>query len=177
MSVLEYLHEEYMNNIYELGLLIESTIEYDDEALSAGKILVNLSTNKSNLENLLKITVRKTNILFEEKKAIFILLKGVELKVILNMFTSKTDQLSKCEDILFRYLTFYCNIADIILNELKKGEDTNNNNSWLIDPTPQRQGALYFEFFDHVLKINYLFSNQTNVFDFLLLLLFRINKF
>jgi hypothetical protein len=59
MSVLEYLHEEYMSNIYELGLLVESTIEYDDEALSAGKILVNLSTNKSNLENLLKITVKQ----------------------------------------------------------------------------------------------------------------------
>ncbi len=59
MSVLEYLHEEYMNNIYELGLLIESTIEYEDEALSGGKILVNLSTNKFNLENLLKITVNR----------------------------------------------------------------------------------------------------------------------
>lgn len=57
MSVLEYLHEEYMNNIYELGLLIESTIKYNDEALSAIKVLVNLSTNKSNLESLLKITV------------------------------------------------------------------------------------------------------------------------
>jgi hypothetical protein len=57
MSVLEYLHEEYMSNINQLDLLIESTIEYDDEALSSGKILVNLSTNKLNLENLLKITV------------------------------------------------------------------------------------------------------------------------
>jgi len=61
MSVLEYLHEEYMSNIYELGLLIESTIKYDDEALSAGKILVNLSTNKLNLENLLKITVKRND--------------------------------------------------------------------------------------------------------------------
>lgn len=60
MSVLEYLHEEYMSNIYELGLLVESTIDSEDEALSAGKILVNLSTNKSNLENLLKITVSKS---------------------------------------------------------------------------------------------------------------------
>ncbi len=59
MSVLEYLHEEYMSHIYELGLLFESTIEYDDQALSAGKILVNLSTNKFNLENLLKITVKR----------------------------------------------------------------------------------------------------------------------
>ena len=61
MSVLEYLHDEYMRNIYELGLLIESTIDDDDEALSAGKILVNLSTNKLNLEILLKITVQKKN--------------------------------------------------------------------------------------------------------------------
>ncbi len=59
MSVLEYLHEEYMNHIYELGLLIESTIESEDEALSAGKILVNLSTNRSNLESLLKLTVNR----------------------------------------------------------------------------------------------------------------------
>lgn len=59
MSVLQYLHEEYMSNICELGILIESTIGYDDGALSAGKILVNLSTNKVNLESLLKITVRK----------------------------------------------------------------------------------------------------------------------
>jgi hypothetical protein len=59
MSVLEYLHEEYMNNVYELGLLIESTLESEDEALSAGKILVNLSTNRSNLESLLKLTVNR----------------------------------------------------------------------------------------------------------------------
>jgi hypothetical protein len=68
----------------------------------------------------------------------------------MNLFTSKTDQSSKSEDILLRYLTFYCNLADIILNEFKEGEDTNNNNSGLNHPTPQRQGALYFEFFDHV---------------------------
>lgn len=147
MSVLEYLHEEYMNNIYELGLLIESTIEYDDEALSAGKILVNLSTNKLNLESLLKLTV-KNQIKFFYYNTIF--LQGVELKIIVNIFTSKIDQSSKSEDTLLRYLNFYCNIADTILKEFKEGEDTNNNNSWLIDPTPQRQGALYFEFFDHV---------------------------
>ncbi|CAF2399766.1 unnamed protein product [Rotaria sp. Silwood2] len=128
MSVLEYLHEEYMSNIYELGLLIESTIKYDDEALSSGKILVNLSTNKLNLESLLKIT-------------------GIELKPIMNLFTSKIDQSPKSEQILLRFLSFYCNLADMILNELKEGGDTNNNNnSWLFDPQPQRQGALYFEF-------------------------------
>jgi hypothetical protein len=59
MSVLEYLHYEFMENISELGLLIESTFDNLDEALSAGKILVNLSANKSNLENLVKLTVRK----------------------------------------------------------------------------------------------------------------------
>jgi len=63
MSVLEYLHEEYMSNINQLDLLIESTIEYDDEALSSGKILVNLSTNKFNLENLFKITVKNDELL------------------------------------------------------------------------------------------------------------------
>ena len=60
MSVLDYVHEEYVSNIYDLGLLIESTIVSDDEALSSGKVLVNLSVNKSNLENLLKLTVRSS---------------------------------------------------------------------------------------------------------------------
>ena len=74
------------------------------------------------------------------------------MKLIVNLFTSNIDQSSKCEDILLRYLTFYCNLADIILEELKVGEDTNNNSSWLTDPTPQKQGAVYFEFFDQVNK-------------------------
>ena len=46
-----------MTEIYELGFLIESALEQSDDALSAGKILVNLSANKSNLETLLKLTV------------------------------------------------------------------------------------------------------------------------
>ena len=58
MSVLEHLHSEYMKNITDLGQLIESTFDNNEEALSAGKILVNLSTNKSNLETLLKLTVK-----------------------------------------------------------------------------------------------------------------------
>jgi saccharopine dehydrogenase-like NADP-dependent oxidoreductase len=58
MSVLEYLHDEYMKDLNELGLLIESTFQCNEEALSAGKILANLSTNKLNLEELLKMTVR-----------------------------------------------------------------------------------------------------------------------
>lgn len=146
MSVLEYLHEEYMSDIYELGLLIESTVESEDEALSSGKILVNLSKNRSNLENLLKMTVPFRN----HPNSFFIYLQGVELKIILNLYTCKTNCSAKSEDILLRYLTFYCNLADVILFELN-GEDRNNNNySWLIEPTPQRRGAIYFEFFDHV---------------------------
>ena len=76
----------------------------------------------------------------------------------MNIFTSKTDQTSKAEDILVRYLTFYCNIADSILNEFQQSEDRNNNNSWLIAPTPQKHGALYFEFFDHVTNLISTFS-------------------
>jgi len=57
MSVLEYLHNEFMENIYDLGSLIETTFTNNDEMLSASKILVNLSTNRTNLEQLLKLTV------------------------------------------------------------------------------------------------------------------------
>ena len=59
MSVLEYLHSEFLQNINEFGALIESTFDSNEEMLSAGKILVNLSTNKSNLEYLLNLTVRE----------------------------------------------------------------------------------------------------------------------
>ncbi|CAF1629160.1 unnamed protein product, partial [Adineta ricciae] len=129
MSVLDYLHEEYMSNVCDLGLLIESTIVSDDEALSSGKVLVNLSVNSSNLENLLKLT-------------------GLELKLIVNLFTSRIDQSKKSEDILIRFLIFYCNVAERILSEIQNEGDANNNTSWLTNPTPQRRGALYFEFFD-----------------------------
>lgn len=130
MSVLEHLHEEYMNQIHSLSSLIESTFEYEDEALSTGKILVNLSKNRSNIENLLQLT-------------------GLELKKILNWFSIKNDPTSKCDDILQRYLAFYVNLADLILLEFDLTGDTNNNHSWLNNPKPQRQGALYFEYFDH----------------------------
>jgi hypothetical protein len=81
--------------------------------------------------------------------------KGVELKIIINLFTSRTNPSSKSEDILLRYLTFYCNLADIIIHELSESEETNNNhnNLWFNDSTLQRQGAVYFEFFDQVFKI------------------------
>ena len=57
MSVLEHLHDEFMTNIHELDLLIASARESNEEALAAGKLLVNLSTNKFNLKSLLKLTV------------------------------------------------------------------------------------------------------------------------
>jgi len=56
MSVLEYLHGEYLAQIYELSTLVELTLKNDNEALSTFKILVNLSANKENLECLLKMT-------------------------------------------------------------------------------------------------------------------------
>jgi hypothetical protein len=57
MSVLEHLHDEFMTDIHELDLLIASTRESNEEALAAGKLLVNLSANKFNLKPLLKLTV------------------------------------------------------------------------------------------------------------------------
>jgi hypothetical protein len=57
MCVLEHLHAEYMAQISQLSSLIQSTLLHDSEALETAKILVNLSTNKVNLENLLKLTV------------------------------------------------------------------------------------------------------------------------
>ncbi|CAF0943507.1 unnamed protein product [Adineta ricciae] len=134
MSVLEHLHSEYMKNITDLGQLIESTFDNNEEALSAGKILVNLSTNKSNLETLLKLT-------------------GIDMKTIVNICTPKkksvdTDESTKLEDILLRYLTFYCNLAEITVNDLKLGT-TNESNMLLYDPIPYGENAVYFELFDH----------------------------
>jgi hypothetical protein len=142
-----------MQNIYELGSLIESTFDNDEEILSAGKILVNLSTNKSNLENLLKLTVRKE--IQNRINFIYFLFKGIDLKTIVNICKpSKKDidnsQSSKLEDILLRYLNFYCNLADMIVNDLREKK---NLNSWLDDPIPYRQGAVYFELFDHVCNL------------------------
>jgi hypothetical protein len=93
------------------------------------------------------------------------------LKTIINLFTSNTDPSSKSEDILLRCLIFYCNLADTIIYELNESEDGNNNNySWFNDPTPQRQGAVYFEFFDQVsISIKPLFSLT-------IISHFRINK-
>ena len=65
----------------------------------------------------------------------------------------------KREDILLRYLTFCCNVAEAIVSELKN-EDSNNNKSWLYEPTPQRQDALYFELLDQVYSSIFTESNE-----------------
>jgi hypothetical protein len=57
------------------------------------------------------------------------------------------DKSSKLEDILLRYLNFYCNLAETIVKELQEG---NNYKSLLNDPIPYRQGSVYFELFDQV---------------------------
>lgn len=77
--------------------------------------------------------------------------KCVELKTIANICTPKkksndTEKTSKLEEILLRYLTFYCNVADLIVKEIQQEK------SLLNDPIPYRQGAVYFELFDHVCK-------------------------
>lgn len=54
---------------------------------------------------------------------------------------------SKLEEILLRYLTVYCNLVDMILSDLQQGKNTN---SWLADPIPYRQEAIYFELLDPV---------------------------
>jgi hypothetical protein len=55
------------------------------------------------------------------------------------------------EDILLRYLTFYCNVSHLIEKEFKVDQiEGKNAKSWLTDPIPHKKGALYFDFFDHV---------------------------
>ncbi|CAM2710015.1 unnamed protein product [Rotaria socialis] len=136
MSVLEYLHDEFMKNIDDLDLIVKSAFENSDETLSVGKILVNLSTNKTNLEYLLK-------------------LKSIDLKTIVILCTPtkssmKNEESSKLEDILLRYITFYCNLADTIVNELQaRTANSISSASWLMNPKPFPQGTLYFELFDH----------------------------
>ena len=90
----------------------------------------------------------------KQKKRIFFSFQGVELQTIVNRCTSNKkqiideDEVTKLEDILLRYLNFYCNLAETIVNELK--QDNKDSKLYLIDPIPYRQGALYFELFDHV---------------------------
>lgn len=76
----------------------------------------------------------------------------MEIKTIENICTPKkkildSEQTSKLEDILQRYLNFYCNIADLIITEL---QEKTNTKIFLSDPIPYRQGAVYYELFDHV---------------------------
>ena len=158
MSVLDHLHDEFMTDIHELDLLIASARESHDEALAAGKLLVNLSTNKFNLKPLLTLTVclwskRETDL---DMHVFLSYLKSVELKTIVNMCTPSKKSIdrelsTKLEDILLRYMTFYCNIAETIVNELKHPSgDSILEKSWLTDPVPHGQGAMYFEMFNHV---------------------------
>lgn len=82
----------------------------------------------------------------------FFFLQGIELKTIIHICTpsKKNNDLevsSKLEEILLRYLTFYCNLADAIISDLRQGKNTN---TWLKDPIPYRQGAIYFELLDAV---------------------------
>ena len=79
-------------------------------------------------------------------------LQGIELATIAHLCTptKKTndpENSSKLEEILLRYLTFYCNLADAIVGDLQQGKNTS---AWLADPIPYRQGAVYFELLDPV---------------------------
>lgn len=132
MTVLEYLHDEFMQNITELSSLISITWTSNDEALAMARTLVNLSANKANLENLLKLT-------------------NIELKTIVNYCAAARrsrddDEIAELEDILLRYLTFYCNVATNVVQELKYG--TALSKSSFLDPKPHAKAAVYFELFD-----------------------------
>ncbi|CAF5065382.1 unnamed protein product, partial [Rotaria sp. Silwood1] len=81
---------------------------------------------------------------------------SIELQTIVKLCTSNkklinSEESSKLEEILLRYVTFYCNLAEMIVNGLQqKSESAHNIKSWLNDPLPYRQGAVYFELFDPV---------------------------
>lgn len=135
LSVFNDLHDEYTKNPTEFSTLIESSWLSYDEAIQSGKILVNLSTNKSNIDALFKLT-------------------GIELKKIINYCTpskksNNEDQAERLEELLLRYLTFYSNVIDSVVQELeKKQENAHLIKSWVTDPLPHGQGSLYFELFD-----------------------------
>lgn len=70
------------------------------------------------------------------------------------------EELSKLEDILLRYLNFYCNVADIVINELQqKNDNTSTMQSWLLNSKSYAPDALYFELFDHVCSQEKYFSS------------------
>ena len=71
ISVQENLHGEFIKNMSELNALIESSWQNQDEALSVGKLLVNLSTNKNNVESLFKLTVNCSNLIFNKSFNLF----------------------------------------------------------------------------------------------------------
>ncbi|CAF1074207.1 unnamed protein product [Didymodactylos carnosus] len=158
LSVLDNHHEEYFENLNDLISIVSSTLkpstvtgdgkskqQMNDEALQAAKILVNLSANRKNLSSLLQTT-------------------NIELKQIIescsptNSFTQDTIN----EDILLRYFTFYCNVADAIIDQLDKGI--------ALDKDSYPNGSLYHEFFDHDKQVSSRFllrpvrnSNELNV--------------
>lgn len=78
--------------------------------------------------------------------------QGIEVKTIVHICTPTkrkidAEESSKLEEILLRYLTFYCNLVDMIIRDLQQGKNTS---PWLADPIPYRQGAIYFELLDPV---------------------------
>lgn len=58
LSLFDNLHDEFVKNIVDLDNFIASNWRVYDEILQSVKILVNLSTNKSNIDALFKLTVR-----------------------------------------------------------------------------------------------------------------------
>lgn len=61
------------------------------------------------------------------------------------------DEIAELEDILLRYLTFYCNVATHIIQDLKFQPGLSTlSKSIFLDPKPHPAGALYFELFDQV---------------------------
>lgn len=152
MSVLEHLHEEYLRSIVDLGSLIESTFADQAEMLAAGKILVNLSANKSNLTSLLKLAVCID--FFDSPRFDCFAIQGVDVKTMVTLCTPKkkssdSNEATQLEEILLRYLTFYCNLTETILNELKRGK-ASEHHIYLSDPIPYGQNAVYNEIFQHV---------------------------
>jgi hypothetical protein len=146
-----------MTHIVELDSLIESSLNNDKDALSMGKLLVNLSKSRSNVERLLQINVRHD----EYRLNTIVSLKSfqcLELKSIMQAFVSTNDSSSKSDDILQRYLIFYGNVCEHIINEfdLNNADKNNNNNqqrqsAWFRHAQSQRsETCLYFELFDHV---------------------------
>ena len=91
-------------------------------------------------------------------------MKNIELQTIVNRCTLRKksidddEESSKFEDILLRYLTFYCNLAEIIINQLKKENkySSNNNRMFLNNSSIYQKDAVYFELFAHVCMTSFI---------------------